>query len=234
MGQSQCSDTTRTSAGCVWGVDVGFWTPSRPRGRRRSASRTATSSRRIFMLCGSHESKSTLTMFFRGPSSKGIVSEPTVRSLSTILIRPAEYGSDRVCRSATPPLQRGKWMLRVGHEVLCASRRNRILLVLAATLIPLVIILVLLEISYREEVAREVSLTFTGSLLSSPPVDHARISFEPGYPRWTPLARPIVPLAPPPPTAVAQPSSTQPSQRPAQGAVARNPVPLPRSRPDRF
>ncbi len=126
-------------------------------------------------------------------------------------------------------------MLRAVHGVLCACRRNRILLVLAATVIPLVIILVLLEISYREEVAREVSLTFTGSLLSSPPVDPARIKFEPGYPRWTPLARPIVPLAPPLPAAVAQPSSTEPIQRPTQDAVvARNPVPLPRSRPNRF
>jgi hypothetical protein len=126
-------------------------------------------------------------------------------------------------------------MLRVVHEVLCASRCSRILLVLSATLIPLVIILALLEISYQQEVAREVSLTFTGSLLNSPPVDPARIKFVPGYPRWTPLAQPIVPLAPPPPTAVAQPSSTQPIQRTTQGAVvARNPVPLPRSRPDRF
>jgi hypothetical protein len=126
-------------------------------------------------------------------------------------------------------------MLRAVHEVLCASRRNRILLVLAAAVIPLVIILVLLEVSYREEVAREVSLTFTGSLLSSPPVDPARINLEPGYPRWTPLARPIVPLAPPLPAAVAQPSSTEPIQRQTQyTVVARNPVPLPRSRPKRF
>jgi hypothetical protein len=126
-------------------------------------------------------------------------------------------------------------MLRAVHEVLCAPRRNRILLVLAAAVIPLVTILVLLEVSYREEVAREVSLTFTGSLLGSPPVDPARIKFEPGYPQWTPLAPPIVPLSAPLPVAVAQPSSTEPIQRRTQdAAVARNPLPLPRSRPNRF
>jgi hypothetical protein len=122
-------------------------------------------------------------------------------------------------------------MLRAVHQVLCAS--HPILLLLAATLIPLVIILVLLEISYREEVAREISLTFTGSLLSSPPVDPARMKFEPGYPRWTPIAPPIVPLAPP--ALTAEGSSTQPIERPIQSAVvARKPVPLPRSRPNRF
>jgi hypothetical protein len=124
-------------------------------------------------------------------------------------------------------------MLRTVHEVPCATRRNRILVGVAAAVLPLVVILTLLEISYREEAAREVPLTFTGSLASSPPVGPPMLQFEPDHPRWTPLARPIVPLAPPTPTAVEQPP--EPPQRPRQGAVAsRDPVPLPRSRPNRF
>jgi hypothetical protein len=126
-------------------------------------------------------------------------------------------------------------MFRTVHEVVCATRRNRILLGVVATVVPLLIILLLLETNYREEVAREVSVTFTGSLLSSPPVDPSKITFKREYPRWTPLARPIDPLAPPPPSAVEQPSSPEPVQRTTQGAViARDPVPLPRSRPNRF
>jgi len=126
-------------------------------------------------------------------------------------------------------------MLRTVYEVLCATRRNRVILCAVAAVLPLVIILVLLETSYREEVDRERAQTFTGSLPGAPPVDPSKIKFEPDYPRWSPLARPIVPLAPPPPAAVPQPSSTEPARTPTQGAVvSREPVPLPRSRPNRF
>ena len=119
------------------------------------------------------------------------------------------------------------------REVLHAARRNRILAGVVATTIALLVILLLLEISYREELDREISAKFTGSLLSSPPVDPSKIT-KIDYPRWTPLVRPTAALAPPPPANVAQPSSAEPTQRPTQGAVvARDPVPLPRSRPNR-
>ncbi len=126
-------------------------------------------------------------------------------------------------------------MLRTVREVLCVTRRNRILLCIAAAVLPLVVILILLEISYREELARELSPTFTGSLPTSPPVSAPKLQFESDDPRWTPLARPIVPLAPPSLAAEAESSSTERTQRPKQGAVlSRDPVPLPRSRPNRL
>ena len=126
-------------------------------------------------------------------------------------------------------------MRRTIREVLHAARHNRILVGVVATTIALLVILLLLEISYREELDREMSPTFTGSLLSSPPVDPSKLTSKIDYPRWTPLVRPIAALAPPPPAAVAQPSSTEPIQKPTQGAVvASDPVPLPRSRPNRF
>ncbi len=126
-------------------------------------------------------------------------------------------------------------MLRTVHEVLCATRRNRILLWVAAAVLPVVVIFILLEISYRAELARELSQRFTGSLLSSPPVSAPELQFEFDHPQWTPLARPIVPVAPPSLAAEAESSSTEPTQRPTQGDIlSRNPVPLPRSRPNRL
>jgi len=120
-------------------------------------------------------------------------------------------------------------MLRAVHEVLCATRRNPILLGVVATVVPLLVILMLLEISYREEVAREVSLALTGSLASIPTAD------PPDRTRWTPLPEPIVSIAPPSLAAVEQPILSEPTQRPIQGAiVSRDPVPLPLSRPNRF
>ena len=118
-------------------------------------------------------------------------------------------------------------MLRTVHEVLYATRRNPILLGVVATVVPLLVILMLLEISYREEVAREVSLALTGSLASIPTAD------PPARARWT--SEPIVSIAPPSLAAVEQPILSEPTQRPIQGAiVSRDPVPLPRSRPNRF
>ena len=124
-------------------------------------------------------------------------------------------------------------MLRIVRQVLCAPRR-KILLCVAAAVLPLVVILILLEITYREELARESSQTFTASLPSSPPVSPPTLEFEPDYAQWTPLAKPTVPLAPLSLAAEVKWSSTEPTQRPTQGAVlSRDPVPLPRSRPNR-
>ena len=129
-------------------------------------------------------------------------------------------------------------MLRGVYEVMCAIRRKRTIVGIAATAIPLVVILVLLEISYRELLARELSETFTGSLPSSVPVGPRKLQFEPDYPRWTPLAQPIVPLAPPSLAAEAESSSTRQSQSPIASrespVASRDPVPLPRSRPNRL
>jgi hypothetical protein len=125
-------------------------------------------------------------------------------------------------------------MLRTIHELLCATRRNRLVLSVAAGILSLIMILILLEISYREEEAREASRAFTSSLSSSPRADPPKLKLGLEHPQWTPLAPPIVPLAPPPPTAVAEPSLPEPAQAPAQRDVGRDPVPLPRSRPNRF
>ena len=125
-------------------------------------------------------------------------------------------------------------MLRIVHPVLCATRRKN-LLCIAAAVLPLVVILTLLEISYREELAREPSQTLTASLPSSPPVSPPKLEFESDDLRWTPLAEPIVPLAPPSLAAEVKSSSTEPTQTSTQGAVlSRDPVPLPRSRPNRL
>ena len=122
-------------------------------------------------------------------------------------------------------------MLRIVHPVLCATRR-KILLCVAAAVLPLVVILILLEITYREELAREFSQTFTASLPSSPLVSPPTLEFEPDYAQWTLLAQPTVPLAPP--SLAAEVKWSEPTQRPTQGAVlSRDPIPLPRSRPNR-
>jgi hypothetical protein len=110
-------------------------------------------------------------------------------------------------------------MLRTVLERLCATRRNRMLLGVAAAIIPLVVILALLESSYQEEVAAP-ALTFTGSLPSSP--------VAPSQMQLESLALPTL-------AAATQPLSTEPAQRPAQRAViSRDLFPLPRSRPNRF
>ena len=114
-------------------------------------------------------------------------------------------------------------MLRIVHPVLCATRRKN-LLCIAAAVLPLVVILTLLEISYREELAREPSQTFTASLPSSPPVGPPKLEFEPDHQRWTQLAQPSE-----------KSSSAELTQTPTQGTVlSRDPVPLPRSRPKRL
>jgi hypothetical protein len=126
-------------------------------------------------------------------------------------------------------------MLRAVHEALCGTRRNRILLGLAAIIGPLLVILMLLEMSYREEEARELSLTVTGSLPSSTTVGSPRSKLNPDYPRSTPLSGSIVPFAPPTPVAAAPPPPTEPTREPTQRAVVSGEsVPLPRSRPNRF
>jgi hypothetical protein len=126
-------------------------------------------------------------------------------------------------------------MLRAVHEALCGARRNRILLGLAAIISPLLVILMLLEMSYREEEARELSLTVTGSLPSSTTVGSSRSQLNPDYPRSTPLSGPIAPFAPPTPVAAAPPPPTEPTRELTRRAVvSRESVPLPRSRPNRF
>jgi hypothetical protein len=127
-------------------------------------------------------------------------------------------------------------MLRAVHEALCGTRRNRILLGLAATIGPLLVVLMLLEMSYREQEARELSLMVTGSLPSSTTVGAPRSQLNPDYPRSTPLSGPIVPFAPPTPVvAAAPPPPAEPTRELTQRAVvSRESVPLPRSRPNRF
>ena len=49
-----------------------------------------------------------------------------------------------------------KSMLSGVREVLCATRRSRLLLGVAIAVFPLMVILILLEISYKNEVAREI------------------------------------------------------------------------------
>ena len=125
-------------------------------------------------------------------------------------------------------------MLRTVYDALCGTRRNRILLGLAAAILPLLVILVLLEISYREqEATRELSLTVTGSLPSSTTVGSPKRQFNTDHPRWTPLSGPIVPFAPPAPVAVAPPAPIEPTPKLTQRAAV-SAVPLPRSRPNWF
>ena len=121
-------------------------------------------------------------------------------------------------------------MLRTVGEVLCATRRNRILLGIAAAVIPLSVIVILLEISYRDEAAQNAAVMFTGTLPSSPPARPFALQLESAHSQ-------LAPLAPAPPAALlAQPPTTDPTQKPTQSVVVTrdDPVPLPRSRPNRF
>jgi hypothetical protein len=124
-------------------------------------------------------------------------------------------------------------MLRRVSTLLCATRRSRILLGVAAPVLTLILILILLEISYRQEEAREASLASTGSIPNSPRADRLKLQLETDGPQRTPLAPPIIPVAPTAPTDVAEPSPPEPTQGSQQGDVAAR-VPLPRSRPNRF
>ena len=120
------------------------------------------------------------------------------------------------------------------HAVLRANSLLRMLLLgFAAVIVPVVVILILLELDYREEVARELSVTFTGSVASTPFFDPPKIQFEPKREQWTPLAPPVVLLGPPTLPTEGQPTGS--TQNPTQSAVAvRDPTPLPRPRPNRF
>ena len=101
----------------------------------------------------------------------------------------------------------------------------------AASAAVLVSIFILLEISYRQQVSQDAkvsdaedpTLTFTGTLPSSPP--DRPVKFQLASAQWVPLS---------PPGALLIPAATieliQTSQ--ARG-VSRQPVPLPRSRPKR-
>jgi hypothetical protein len=99
------------------------------------------------------------------------------------------------------------------HAVLCAIGRIRTVpLSIAVTILSLLVILVLLEHNYREEVAREQvsDVTFTGSIASAPSADLPKIEFGPKRAGWTPLAPPFARLAPP--SVAAQPTgSTHPT-----------------------
>jgi hypothetical protein len=125
-------------------------------------------------------------------------------------------------------------MLRTVREVLCAAGRNRILLGIAAALVVLSVIIILLEISYRDQVARNAAVLVTGSLPSLPPARPPALQLESAHSQVTPLAPapPAALLAPPPATAPA----TDPTQKPTQSVVVTrdDPIPLPRSRPNRF
>ena len=126
-------------------------------------------------------------------------------------------------------------MLRRVGTLLSATRRSRILLGVAAPVLTLILILILLEISYRQEEAREASLLSTGSISSSPRADRLKLILEPDDAQRAPLAQPVIPVAPIGPTDLAEPSPPEPIQGSPQADVAaRDPVPLPRSRPIRF
>ena len=127
-------------------------------------------------------------------------------------------------------------MLRRVGTLLSATRRSRILLGVAAPVLTLILILILLEISYRQEEAREASLLSTGSISSSSPrADRLKLILEPDDAQRAPLAQPVIPVAPIGPTDLAEPSPPEPTQgSPQVDVAARDPVPLPRSRPNRF
>jgi hypothetical protein len=127
-------------------------------------------------------------------------------------------------------------MLRRVGTLLSATRRSRILLGVAAPVLTLILILILLEISYRQEEAREASLLSTGSISSSSPrADHLKLILEPDDAQRAPLAQAVIPVAPIGPTDLAEPSPPEPTQgSPQVDVAARDPVPLPRSRPNRF
>jgi hypothetical protein len=126
-------------------------------------------------------------------------------------------------------------MLRRVGTLLSATGRSRILLGVAAPVLTLILILILLEISYRQEEAR-ASLLSTGSISSSSPrADHLKMMLEPDDAQRAPLAQPVIPVAPIGPTDLAEPSPPEPTQgSPQVDVAARYPVPLPRSRPNRF
>jgi hypothetical protein len=127
-------------------------------------------------------------------------------------------------------------MLRRVGTLLSATRRSRILLGVAAPVLTLILILILLEISYRQEEAREASWLSTGSISSSSPrADHLKLILEPDDAQRAPLAQPVIPVAPIGPTDLAEPSPPGLTQGSLQADVAaRDPVPLPRSRPNRL
>ena len=126
-------------------------------------------------------------------------------------------------------------MLRQVGTLLSATRRSRILLGVAAPVLTLILILLLLEISYRQEEAREASLLSTGSISSSPRADRLKLILEPDDAQRALLAQPVIPVAPIGPTDMAEPSLPEPTQGSPQADVAaRDPVPLPRSRPIAF
>ena len=126
-------------------------------------------------------------------------------------------------------------MLRTAYEVwlavqeaLFATRRNRIIVTVAAVSIFLATILMLLEISYRAQIAQEEpSPMFTGSLPASPFGPH-KITFEPNNVPWTPLAPTINLFASPTQWEVALPSRVVLPPMPAQSDL----IPLP-SQPKR-
>ena len=109
-------------------------------------------------------------------------------------------------------------------EMLRASLRSRTILYVAATIIPMVVVFTLLELSHRQEAAQDSAEIMTGAL----PNSAAARSFElqPASAQWPPQAPYGALLAPPP--------TTGPTQTPTQSTVAyRAPVRLPRSRPNR-
>jgi hypothetical protein len=101
-------------------------------------------------------------------------------------------------------------MLRRVGTLLSATRRSRILLGVAAPVLTLILILILLEISYRQEEAGEASLLSTGSISSSPRADHLKLILEPDDAQGAPLAQPVIPVAPIGPTDLAEPSPPEP------------------------
>jgi hypothetical protein len=108
-------------------------------------------------------------------------------------------------------------------DVLRASLRST-LLYLAATIIPMVVVLTLLELSHRQEVAQESAEIMTGSLPNSPPA--RSLELQPASAQWPPQAPSGALLAPPPATGT--------TETPTRSTVAyQAPVPLPRSRPNR-
>jgi hypothetical protein len=130
-------------------------------------------------------------------------------------------------------------MLRTVQDLLRATSRHPTLFGVAAAILALVAILGVLEISYRQQIAREASLTITGTLQSPTLTTPPKLQLEPDQPRSAaPLGPRIIPLAPPAPQptraeASPPPAPAEPAQ-PQNTATSRDPVPLPRSRPNRF
>jgi hypothetical protein len=111
------------------------------------------------------------------------------------------------------------------NDVLRASLQNRTTVGVAAAISLVVGVFALLEISYRQEAAEHSTVTLTGALPSSPSDRQLEMQLTPV--QWISLAASGALLN--------SPSTIETTKTPTHRTVAsRQPIPLPRSRPNRF